>query len=108
MPFETEVLGVPVGVRKVDLRSAGIVAICHRGRLRQAIGILDLPLPDSAPDGAHWIEANFVNDYQRGDLKADPAKWIERYFDAHLYLAYWGTRRITLRLPKAVLAPDGP
>jgi hypothetical protein len=57
VPFETEVLGVPVVVRKVDLRSSGIVAICHRGRLRQAIGILDLPLPDPAPDGAQWIEA---------------------------------------------------
>ncbi|GAA2690495.1 hypothetical protein [Actinoplanes palleronii] len=57
VPFGTEVLGVPVVVRKVDLRSSGIVAICHRGRLRQAIGILDLPLPDPAPDGAQWIEA---------------------------------------------------
>jgi hypothetical protein len=33
------------------------VAICHRGRERQAIGILDLPLPEPAPDGAHWIAA---------------------------------------------------
>lgn len=49
--------------------------------------------------------SSFVNDYQWGDLKADPAKWMERYFDAHLYLANWGTRRIMLRLPKAVLAP---
>jgi hypothetical protein len=57
VPFETEVLGVPVVVRKVDLRSSGIVAICHRGRLRQAIGVLDLPLPDPAPEGAQWIEA---------------------------------------------------
>jgi hypothetical protein len=57
VPFGTEVLGVPVVVRKVDLRSSAIVAICHRGRLRQTIGILDLPLPDPAPDGAQWIEA---------------------------------------------------
>jgi hypothetical protein len=57
VPFATEVLGVPVVVRKVDLRSSGIVAICHRSRMRQAIGILELPLPDPAPDGAQWIEA---------------------------------------------------
>ncbi|MEV0900392.1 hypothetical protein [Actinoplanes sp. NPDC049802] len=50
--------------------------------------------------------SGFVNDYQWGDLKADPAKWMERYFDAHLYLANWGTRRIMLRLPRAVLAPE--
>ncbi|MEV0398090.1 hypothetical protein [Polymorphospora rubra] len=49
--------------------------------------------------------SSFVNDYQWGDLKADPAKWIERYFDAHLYLANWGTRRIMLRLPRASLDP---
>ncbi|MDR6317937.1 calcium-binding protein [Actinoplanes couchii] len=57
VPFDAEVLGVPVVVRKVDLRSSGIVAICHRGRLRQAVGILDLPLPDPLPDGVQWIEA---------------------------------------------------
>lgn len=50
--------------------------------------------------------SSFVNDYQWGDLKADPAKWMQRYFDAHLYLANWGTRRIMLRWPKAALAPE--
>ena len=50
--------------------------------------------------------SSFVNDYQWGDLKADPAKWMERYFDAQLYLANWGTRRIMLRLPKEALAPE--
>jgi hypothetical protein len=30
---------------------------------------------------------------------------MERYFDAHLYLANWGTRELMLRLPKRVLAP---
>ncbi|WP_255922503.1 hypothetical protein [Streptomyces humicola] len=28
-----------------------------RGRHRQAIGIIDLPLSDPAPPGAEWIEA---------------------------------------------------
>jgi hypothetical protein len=57
MPFDTVVLRVEVTVRKVDLRGDGIVAICQRGRDRQAIGVLDLPLPDPAPDGAQWIAA---------------------------------------------------
>ena len=52
LPSDTRLLGVPVQVREVVLRSSGIVATCHRGRLRQAIGVLDLPLPDGAP----WIE----------------------------------------------------
>lgn len=57
MPFDTVVLGVQVTARKVDLRNNGIVAICERGKDRQAIGILDLPLPDPAPEGAQWIAA---------------------------------------------------
>ena len=43
----------------------------------------------------------FWNEYEWGDLKADPAKLVERYFDAHLYFANWGTHRPMLRLPKA-------
>lgn len=58
VPFQTTVLGVEVTVTKVDFRpGSGIVAICTRGKHRQAIGILDLPLPDPPPDGAEWIEA---------------------------------------------------
>jgi NAD(P)-dependent dehydrogenase (short-subunit alcohol dehydrogenase family) len=33
------------------------VAICSRGKHRQAIGILDLPLPAPSPVGAEWISA---------------------------------------------------
>jgi hypothetical protein len=47
----------------------------------------------------------FVNEHQRGNLRADPRAWMERSFDAHLYLANWGTRRIALRLPLAALDP---
>jgi hypothetical protein len=49
--------------------------------------------------------SSFVDDYQWGDLKADPRDWMMRYFDAHLYLANWGTRRIALRLPASLLDP---
>ena len=58
VPFDTMVLGVPVTVKRVDLnRSEQIVAVCVRGRDRQALPILDLPLPTPPPDGAEWIEA---------------------------------------------------
>jgi hypothetical protein len=33
------------------------VAICCRDQVRQAIPILDLPLPTPPPVGAEWIEA---------------------------------------------------
>lgn len=45
----------------------------------------------------------FWNEYQWGDLKADPAKLMERYFHAHLYFANWGTHRLMLRVPKTRL-----
>jgi hypothetical protein len=58
VPFETTVLGVPVTVERVDLnRSEQIVAVCTRGRSRQSLPIVDLPLPTPPPDGAEWIEA---------------------------------------------------
>jgi len=58
VPFRTIVLGVEVIVTKIDLLSgSGIVAICSRGKHRQAIGIRDLPLPTPPPAGAEWIDA---------------------------------------------------
>ncbi|MFI7547973.1 hypothetical protein [Actinoplanes sp. NPDC049599] len=48
---------------------------------------------------------SFVNTYEWGNFKGDPRKMVERYFDAHLYLANWGTRELMLRLPKRVLDP---
>jgi hypothetical protein len=58
VPFQTTVLGVEVTVTKIDLLSgSGVVAVCSRGKYRQSIGILDLPLPSPPPAGAEWIDA---------------------------------------------------
>lgn len=58
LPFETVILGVGVIVKKVDVTVDNhIIAICHRGRERQAVPILELPLPDPLPAGWEWIEA---------------------------------------------------
>ena len=57
VPFTTTVLGVEVTVPKVDLTADTIVAVCARGRHRQKIDLLDLPLLDLPPDGAEWIDA---------------------------------------------------
>ena len=43
----------------------------------------------------------FWNEYHWGDLKADPAKLVARYFDAFVYFANWGTQRLMFRIPKA-------
>jgi hypothetical protein len=58
LPFRTTVLGVAVTVTKIDLTAGNeIVAICRRDAHRQAIPILDLPLPTPGPDGVEWIDA---------------------------------------------------
>jgi hypothetical protein len=57
LPFTTTVLGVEANVEGIDLTDSGIVAICSRGAHRQAISILDLPLPVPPPRGSEWIAA---------------------------------------------------
>jgi hypothetical protein len=55
---------------------------------------------------ARITATSFVNEYHWGDFRGDPNRLVERYFDAHLYLANWGTRRILLRLPRSLLDLD--
>lgn len=46
---------------------------------------------------------SFANHYEWGDLKADPLKLLAAYFDAHVYVANWGTREFYLRLPQELV-----
>lgn len=46
-----------------------------------------------------------VNTYEWGNFKADPHELVAKYFDAFLYYANWGTRRLILRVPSARLDP---
>lgn len=58
VPFSTTILGVEVVIKKIDMTNAGeIVAVCHRGKTRQRISLLELPLPSPSPQGAEWITA---------------------------------------------------
>jgi len=58
VPFAREILGTAVRVERVDLNDADeIVAICRRGRARQLIPLLNLPLPSPPPAGWEWIDA---------------------------------------------------
>jgi len=47
---------------------------------------------------ARITPTSFVNDYQWGDFKGNQDAWMERYFDAFLYLANWGTHIVSFRL----------
>jgi hypothetical protein len=65
---------------------------------------------------AQITPTRFYNEYQWGDLKADPAELLVRYFDVHVYFANWGSRRLMFRLPKPMVdledlracVPGGP
>ncbi len=58
LPLEIKILGAPASVVRIDMdQTEHIVAVCRRGKYRQSIPILDLPLPSPPPAGAEWIEA---------------------------------------------------
>jgi hypothetical protein len=54
---------------------------------------------------ARITATSFTNEYHWGDFKGSPDQMMQRYYDAHLYLANWGTHRIMLRLPRTLLDP---
>jgi hypothetical protein len=74
---------------------------------------VDRPLDDdeqaevrSLSTRAEITATRFVNEYHWGDFRGEPNVLMEHYYDAHLYLANWGTHRIMLRLPLSLLDPD--
>jgi hypothetical protein len=71
---------------------------------------VDRPLDDTDRQALRAISTraritatSFTNSYEWGDLKGDPADFMKRWFDLHLYLANWGTRRLMIRLPKKLV-----
>ena len=44
-----------------------------------------------------------IVEYSWSDFKHDPKQVLLEYFDAHLYLANWGSRRLIFRFPKGLL-----
>ena len=43
---------------------------------------------------------SFTNTYNYGDFRGSPDRLMEKCFDAFVYVANWGTREFTLRLPR--------
>ena len=52
---------------------------------------------------ARITATRFTNHYEWGDFKGDPRRLVERWFDLHLYLTNWGTRRLMMRLPRRLV-----
>lgn len=52
---------------------------------------------------AHITSTSFTNDYSWGSFRGNEDAWMEKYFDAFLYLANWGTHILQFRLPSGLL-----
>lgn len=72
---------------------------------------IDRPLDRAAQQALRAVSSraritatSFTNEYNWGDFRGDPRQFMERWFDLHLYLANWGTRRLMLRVPARLLS----
>lgn len=52
---------------------------------------------------AEITPTSFSNVYHYGDFRGDPRRLMEKYFDAFVYVANWGTHWVMFRLPRALL-----
>ncbi|HYW85360.1 MAG TPA: hypothetical protein VFB30_19030, partial [Spirochaetia bacterium] len=71
---------------------------------------IDRPLDEKAmsklrslTSRAEVTPTSLVNVYHFGDFRGNPDRLMDQYFDAHLYIANWGSRRLMLRLPASAL-----
>ena len=71
---------------------------------------IDRPLDKEAREDLRNVSSRarisatqFTNTYEWGDFKGDPDALMEAYFDLHLYLANWGTRRLMVRVPEGLI-----
>jgi len=52
---------------------------------------------------ARITTTSFTNTYGWGDFKGEPTRLMETWFDLHLYLANWGSRRLMVRWPRRLV-----
>jgi hypothetical protein len=69
---------------------------------------IERPLDKRAMDALRQLTSraeitttSLINEYHWGDFKGNPNRLMEKHFDAFLYMANWGSRRLMLRLPAA-------
>ncbi len=55
---------------------------------------------------AQITPTSFVNTYNWGDFKGEPLTLMEKYFDAFLYVANWGTHWFMLKVPRRLINVD--
>jgi len=74
---------------------------------------IDTPLTEKQVDTLRSISSravitptSFTNHYNYGDFKGDPRKLMRKFFDAHVYVANWGSAELHLRIPLEFLDPE--
>jgi hypothetical protein len=75
---------------------------------------IDRPLTEKELDEVNGLSSHMdvvtatgaVVTYEWGDFKHDPRKVMLKYFDAMLYAANWGSRRLAFRFPAAAVDAD--
>src|SRR4051794_8307069 len=52
---------------------------------------------------AQITPTRFTNEYNFGSFKGDEVDFLERYFDAHVYVANWGTHLLMFGMPRTAV-----
>ncbi len=71
---------------------------------------IDRPLSEKEMDELRALSTravitptSFINTYNWGGFRGDPATLMDRYFDAFVYVANWGSHRLMFRIPRPFL-----
>ena len=76
---------------------------CEFQAIDRPLGEADREALRTLSTRARITATSFTNHYEWDDFKGDPRRLMERWFDLHLYLANWGTRRLMIQLPKRLV-----
>jgi hypothetical protein len=52
---------------------------------------------------AEITPTRFTNEYDFGNFRGDPIDFVERFYDAHVYTANWGTRTLMFGMPETAV-----
>ncbi len=55
---------------------------------------------------AEITPTSFVNTYNYGDFRGNPARLMDQFFDAFVYVANWGSHQWMIRVPRQFLDTD--
>ncbi|MYB33888.1 MAG: hypothetical protein F4X92_01930 [Gammaproteobacteria bacterium] len=68
---------------------------------------VDKPIDNDGMDALRRVSSraevtptSFINVYNYGDFRGNERQFMRQWFDMHLYIANWGTRRLMMRAPR--------